>query len=430
MNAKGLTTPKEKVQELQEKLGHAAKENKKRKFHALYDKVYRWDVLCEAWKRVKANKGAAGVDAVTLADIEKQGETRFLKDCERDLKEGNYHPQPVRRHYIPKKDGKPRPLGIPTVRDRVIQMATKLVIEPIFEADFEEVSYGFRPKRSAKGALERIRKACNRKGNWVVDVDIQGYFDNINQEKLMKLIQMRINDRRILKLIQKWLQAGVMEEGNVKRSDLGTPQGGVISPLLANIYLNYFDRLWEKHGSGLGELTRYADDFVVVCKTKKDAEHAYELIRRIMERLELTLHPTKTRIVGWWTGDEGFDFLGMHHRKTKAETSQGKVYYTTQQWLTKKAEERIRGVVKNRLAPPSMRSRSFAEQVEWLNPKIQGWRNYYYTNYSQKRLAKLDWYILQRLTRWYAKKRQRRRWMSSLSEVKYIANMYGLKTLL
>ncbi|MBE0342145.1 group II intron reverse transcriptase/maturase [Paenibacillus sp. 28ISP30-2] len=430
MNAKRLTTPKEKVQLLQEKLSHAAKENKKRKFHALYDKIYRWDVLCEAWRRVKSNKGAAGVDAVTLADIEEQGETAFLKACERELKEGNYHPQLVRRHYIPKKDGKQRPLGIPTVHDRVIQMATKLVIEPIFEADFEESSFGFRPKRSAKGALERIRKGCNRKGNWVVDVDIQGYFDNINQEKLMKLVQMRINDRRVLKLMRKWLQAGVMEEGTVRRSDLGTPQGGVISPLLANIYLNYFDQLWEKHGKGVGELTRYADDFVVVCKTKKDAEHTYELIRKMMERLELTLHPTKTRMVGLWTGDEGFDFLGMHHRKTKAETSQGKVYYTTQQWLTPKAEERIREVVKERLAPPSMRSRSFVEQVEWLNPKIQGWRNYYYTNYSQKRLAKLDWYILGRLTRWYAKKRHRRRWMSSLSEVRYIANQYGLKTLL
>ncbi|MFD2876471.1 group II intron reverse transcriptase/maturase [Paenibacillus rhizoplanae] len=320
MNANRLTTPKEKkFKNSKKKLGHAAKENNKRKFHALYDKVYRWDVLSEAWRRVKANKGAAGVDAVTLADIEAQGEIRFLKDCERELKAGSYYPEPVRRHYIPKKDGKQRPLGIPTVRDRVIQMATKLVIEPIFEADFEEVSFGFRPKRSAKRALDRIRKACNRKGNWVVDVDIQGYFDNINQEKLMKLVQMRINDRRILKLIRKWLQAGVMEEGNVRRSDLGTPQGGVISPLLANINLNYFDRLWEKYGRGLGELTRYADDLVVVCKTKKDAEHAYELISRIMERLELTLHPVKTRIVGLWTGEEGFDFLGMHHRKKRKQ---------------------------------------------------------------------------------------------------------------
>lgn len=309
-------------------------------------------------------------------------------------------------------------------------MATKLVIEPIFEADFQETSFGFRPKRSAKQALERIRKACNRKGNWVVDVDIQGYFDNINQEKLMKLIERRISDRRILKLVRKWLSAGVMEEGNIRRSDLGTPQGGVISPLLANIYLNYFDLLWERHGSQMGELTRYADDFVVICKTKKDATRAYELIKAIMERLELTLHPTKTRIVGLWTGEEGFDFLGMHHRKTKAETSKGQVYYTTQQWLCRKAEERIREVVKDRLAPPNMRHKSFQDHVAYLNPKIQGWRNYYYTPYSQKKMAKLDWYILQRLTRWYAKKRQRRRWMSSFHEVKSMSVLCGLKTLL
>lgn len=430
MNAKRLTTPKENVQQLQEKLGHAAKENKKRRFHALYDKVYRMDILLEAWRRVKANKGSAGIDGETLSDIEKQGEQLFLYECHRKLKEGNYHPQPVRRHYIPKKDGKQRPLGIPTVRDRVIQMATKLVMEPIFETDFQESSFGFRPKRSAKQALDRIRKACNRKGNWVVDVDIQGYFDNINQEKLMKLVEIRISDRRILKLVRKWLKAGVMEEGTVRRSDLGTPQGGVISPLLANIYLNYFDILWERHGSGIGELTRYADDLVIVCKTKKDADRAYVLIRAIMERLELTLHPTKTRIVGLWTGEEGFDFLGMHHRKTKAETSKGQVYYTTQQWLTRKAEERIREVVKERLAPPNMRHKSIPEHVEWLNPKIQGWRNYYYTAYSQRRMAKLDWYILQRLSKWYAKKRQRSRWMKSIREVKFLAFQCGLKTLL
>lgn len=212
VNAGRLTTPKEKVRELQGKLGHASKANRKRRFHALYDKVYRMDVLLTARERVRANKGAAGIDKQTLADIEAMGVQEFLLSCQRDLKEGKYHPQPVRRKYIPKKDGKQRPLGIPTVRDRVIQMAVKLVIEPIFEADFKDCSYGFRPGRSAKQAPERVRKACNRKGNWVVDVDIQGYFDSINQEKLMKLVQMRISDRQILKLIRKWLQAGVMEE--------------------------------------------------------------------------------------------------------------------------------------------------------------------------------------------------------------------------
>ena len=325
MNALRLTTPKEKVQELQEKLGHAAKINRKRRFHALYDKVYRMDVLQEAWRRVRSNQGAAGIDKQTLQDIDNMGAYSFLLSCQQSLKEGNYHPQPVRRKYIPKKDGQMRPLGIPTVRDRVIQMASKLVIEAIFEADFKECSFGFRPKKSAKQALERVRKACNRKGNWVVDVDIQGYFDNINQEKLLKLVEMRISDRRILKLIRQWLEAGVMEEGKIKHSELGTPQGGVISPLLANIYLNYFDKLWEKYGADIGELTRYADDFVIVCKTRKDAIRALGIIQAIMKRLELTLHPTKTRLVGLWTGKVGFDFLGMHHRKTKAETSKVKV---------------------------------------------------------------------------------------------------------
>jgi len=429
VNARRLTTPKEKVQQLQEKLGHAAKTSKTRRFHALYDKIYRTDRLWEAWRAVKANRGAAGVDGETIADIENQGEIAFVKECQRLLREGRYRPQPVRRQYIPKADGRKRPLGIPTIRDRVIQMATKLVLEPIFEADFQDCSFGFRPKRGAKQALERIRKACNRKGNWVVDVDIQGYFDNINQEKLMKLVEMRISDRRVLKLIRQWLGAGVMEEGNVKRSDLGTPQGGVISPILANIYLNYFDRLWEKHGKEVGVLTRYADDFVIVCKTKKDARHAYQLVRAMMERLELTLHPTKTRIVGMWTGEEGFDFLGLHHRKAKAATSRNQVYYTTQQWLSAKAEKHIREVVRERLGTATMRHKSIQEHVDWLNPKIQGWKNYYMTAYSHRKMAKLDWYILMRLTRWYAKKHQRRNWRSCWHKVKHIANVCGLKKL-
>lgn len=188
--------------------------------------------------------------------------------------------------------------------------------------------------------------------------------------------------------------------------------------------------MWEKHGKQVGELTRYADDFVVVCKTRKDALHVFKLIKAIMERLELTLHPEKTRIVGLWTGEEGFDFLGMHHRKTRAETRQNHVYYTTQQWLCKKAEKHIREVVTERLAPPKMRHVSFQEHVNWLNLRIQGWKNYYATPHSTKWMAKLDWYIRRRLTKWYAKKRQRNRWQSSGHEVKLISQMYGLKTLL
>lgn len=425
MNAVRLTTPKEKVQELQEKLGYAAKESKKRRFHALYDKVYRWDVLEEAWRRVKANKGAAGIDHQTLSDIEEMGVEKFLLTCRQDLKENNYRPMPVRRQYIPKKDGRMRPLGIPVIRDRVIQMAVKLVIEPIFEADFKDSSYGFRPKRSAKQALDRVRKACNRKGNWVCDVDIQSYFDNINQEKLMKLVEMRISDKKVLKLIRKWLKAGVMEEGIITRTDLGTPQGGVISPLLSNIYLNVLDLLWEKHGKECGELTKYADDFVIVSKTKKDADKGMVIVQAIMKRLDLTLHPTKTRLVGMWTGEEGFDFLGMHHRKTKAETSKAQVYYTTQQWLSKKAEQHIRDEIKQRLAPPSARMLSVEDHVEYLNPKIRGWKNYYATPYSHDKMAKLDWYVLVRFCRYYAKKTKRRR-TSVWSQVNAMLKQHNL----
>lgn len=398
----------EKVRQLQMKLGHAAKANKKRRFHALYDKVTRWDVMSTAWARVKANKGAAGIDEQTLADILKMGSGEFLIDCIQHLEDGKYRPSPVRRVYIPKSDGRKRPLGIPTVRDRVIQMAVKLVIEPIFEADFKECSFGFRPGRSAKQAIARVHEACDQRRNWVVDVDIQGYFDNINQEKLMQLVEMRISDRRVLKLIRQWLRAGVMEEGQIRKSELGTPQGGVISPLLANIYLNYFDTLWERYGASIGVLTRYADDFVVVCKTRTDAQRAMRLIQQIMERLELTLHPTKTKLVGLWDGKEGFDFLGMHFRKAKAENAKGVFYHTIQHWLTKKAEQHIRDVIKERLAPPSARGQSLWSHIVYLRPKIHGWRNYYATKWNTRKLGSLDFYIEYRFVKWLAAKNQRR----------------------
>lgn len=271
---------------------------------ALYDKVYRDDVLIEAWKRVKANKGSSGVDGIRIEDIEKMGIEKYLKELKKELIEGKYIPSPVKRVMIPKPDGSERPLGIPTVRDRIVQMAAKIAIEPVFEADFRECSYGFRPKRSAKQALEVVRKACNNKGYYVVDADIEKFFDNVNQDKLMILIEQRISDRRILKLIRQWMRSGILYGSILTISELGTSQGSVISPLLANIYLNTLDRLWEKYGRTHGILVRYADDTVIICKNKKSVNHAQSLLQYIMGKLDLRLHPVKTKIVNMWDGTE------------------------------------------------------------------------------------------------------------------------------
>ena len=222
-------TPRGKVRQLQRQLYVCAKRSRTRRFHALYDRIYRSDVLWEAWRRVRSNGGAAGIDAETIRAIEDRGVGEFLTEIAAALRAGRYRPSPVKRRYIPKADGKQRPLGIPTVRDRVVQMATKLVIEPIFEADFQPCSYGFRPKRSATQALEAIREAGNRSLNFVVDADIQGYFDSIQRETLLELLKERLSDRRVLKLIRQWLEAGVMEDGTVRETLAGTPQGGVIT---------------------------------------------------------------------------------------------------------------------------------------------------------------------------------------------------------
>lgn len=418
---------KEKVRQLQNKLYLTAKKCSSRRFHALYDKVYWDDVLYEAWKRVKANQGSSGVDGITIEDVEASGVNRYLTGIQSELKSGTYRPLPVRRVMIPKPDGSQRPLGIPCVKDRIVQMATKIAIEPVFEADFKDCSYGFRPKRSAKQALEVVRKACNNKGYYVVDADIEKFFDNVNQDKLMALIELRISDRRILKLIRQWLKSGVLYGNILEISELGTSQGSVISPLLANIYLNTLDRLWEKYGLTHGILVRYADDTVIICKNKKSANHALTLLQYIMGKLDLKLHPVKTKIVCMWDGKEGFDFLGMHHRRMTTETRQGSTFQETYQYPSRKAMKKMKSAIKSNVNSRSLLVVSEENLIKNLNPKITGWKNYYTTKTSNKWMQALDWYIICTFTRWYNKKHQRRNHMSKVGYVRSTLYEKGLK---
>jgi len=391
-------TPNEKVRRLQRKLYVCAKQSRTRRFHALYDRIYRNDVLWEAWKRVRSNKGAAGVDEITLRSIEERGVTQFLEGIQADLKAGQYRPSPVKRRYIPKADGKQRPLGIPTVRDRVVQMAAKMVIEPIFEADFQPSSYGFRPKRSATQALEAIREAGNRGMNFVVDADIQGYFDNIRKEALMELVKERISDRRVVKLIRQWLEAGVMEDGTVRETLAGTPQGGVISPLLANIYLNKLDRIWAARCGQLGILVRYADDFVAMCGTESRAREALRRIGLVMDRLGLKLHPAKTRLVDLRRGKESFVFLGCTIRK-KRSIQRNPRWHFMQRWPSPKATKKLRDRVRE-LTSKRRSGQDVKQIIAELTPVLRGWGNYFRTGTADREFNKMDRFVFRSLRRW------------------------------
>jgi len=393
----------EKSRQLQRNLYLAAKKDKQRRFHALYDRIFRLDILWRAWKEVRENKGSAGIDNITFEMIEEYGVEEYLLDIQEDLQNKKYRPKPVKRVYIPKPDGKQRPLGIPTIRDRIVQQACKIVIEPVFEANFLDNSYGFRPKRDAKQATEKVKKELYK--NWyVVDADIQGYFDNINHEILLGLLNRRISDRRVIKLCRQWLQAGVIENGKYYPTEKGSPQGGVISPLLANIYLHVLDSYWENHKE-LGVIVRYADDAVIVCRKRTDAELAFEHLKRIMTKLKLTLNPQKTKIVDM--NKESFDFLGFCYQKFgKTKSGRKLPYMMPSKKAMKKVKDAVRVITCRKSAYEGLE-----QKVEKLNPLIRGWRNYFQHGNSTKRFKQLDEFVWMKLWRrvYYRRKQKKYR---------------------
>jgi len=401
------TAEQDKVRELQRALYRAAKADPGRRFHALHDKVFRRDVLERAWGQVRANKGAAGIDRTTIADVEHYGVSRLLDELATDLKDGRWRPLPARRVFIPKPGREElRPLSIPTVRDRIVQTALKTVIEPIFEADMLECSFGFRPRRSAHDALQVLIDEAWSGRRWVVETDIANCFEAIPHDRLMAAIEERIVDRHVLKLLRAMLRAGVMQNGTLMRRDAGTPQGGVISPVLANVYLHRLDRGWERCGHGV--LVRYADDLVVMCRTRIEAEVALASLRSVLAELGLELKDSKTRIVHLREGGEGLDFLGFHHRWVRARGSRSRHVCFLARWPSPEAMQHARNRVreitdrKRLLLPAEVIARD-------INVFLRGWAGYFRYGNSARHFDTISNHAAGRLAGFVAKRHKRTR---------------------
>ena len=386
----------DKARKLQRALYRAAKSQPQRRFTLLHDKVCDIDIIREAWKRVRSNGGAAGVDQESIKDVEAYGEERFLVELQEELRQETYRANYVFRVYIP-KPGQPearRPLGIPTVRDRVAQMAVKMVIEPLFEADFKPCSYGFRPKRTPRMALNEIVKSIKEGYTQVVDVDLKAYFDTIDHDILLELVHRRAGDTRVLRMLRAWLKAGVMEEGRIRHPDRGSPQGGVISPLLANIMLHEVDRQWCSEGGAAGaqvRLVRYADDIVALARTGDEAQTAWIRLGDQFAKLQLVVNHEKSRL---GTVDDGFAFLGFEFRRKR-----GRLYF----WPRSKSQKAIMERVRKK-ARSFQSSERLEVVLKGLNPVLTGWCTYFRVGHSNRVFHKIDWLVRQEVQLWLRRK--------------------------